>query len=33
MEFSDPGNLQHGKRIERFRTGTGIAERRVGFLD
>ena len=33
MEFSDPANRQGGKRIERYRTADGIAERRVGFLD
>ncbi len=33
MEFSDPANRQGGKRIVRYRTATGIAERRIGFLD
>ena len=31
MEFSDPANRQGGKRIVRYRTATGIAERRIGF--
>ena len=35
MEFSDPANPLPitGMRIERYRTKTGIAERRIGFLD
>ena len=33
MEFSDPANRQGGKRIVRYRTADGIAERRIGFLD
>lgn len=33
IEFADPGNPQTGKRVERYRTKDGIAERRVGFLD
>jgi hypothetical protein len=33
MEFSDPANRQSGKRIDRYRTADGIAERRIGFLD
>lgn len=33
MEFSDPANLRLAKHIHRYRTATGIAERRVGFLD
>ena len=33
VEFQDPEVSRHGKRVERLRTTTGIAERRVGFLD
>jgi hypothetical protein len=33
IEFADPTNLQIGKHIARYRTATGIAERRIGFLD
>lgn len=33
MEFRDPAVPWHGMRVERLRTTTGIAERRVGFLD
>src|ERR1700722_3425456 len=33
MEFSDPANRQSGKRVVRYRTADGIAERRIGFLD
>ncbi len=31
MEFSDPANRHGGKRIDRYRTVDGIAERRIGF--
>ena len=33
LEFRDPEVPQHGLRVERIRTRTGIVERRVGFLD
>ena len=33
LEFQDPAVPWHGMRVERIRTTTGIAERRVGFLD
>ena len=33
LEFRDPEVPQHGLRVERIRTTTGIAERRIGFLD
>jgi len=33
IEFSDPANLQGGKRVDRIRTAHGISERRIGFLD
>ncbi len=33
LEFRDPAVPWHGIRVERLRTTTGIAERRVGFLD
>jgi hypothetical protein len=32
VEFRHPGNRWGGKRIERYRTADGIAERRIGFL-
>jgi len=31
VEFSDPSNRQGGKRVERYRTLNGVAERKVGF--
>jgi hypothetical protein len=33
IEFSDPANRRGGKRIDRYRTVDGVAERRIGFLD
>ncbi|MCW3474314.1 imm11 family protein [Limobrevibacterium gyesilva] len=33
MEFDAVDNMQSGKRVERYRTADGIAERRVGYLD
>ncbi len=33
MTFRDPITPIHGMRVDRYRTTTGIAERRVGFLD
>lgn len=33
VEFSDPANRQGGKRVERYRTLDGFAERKVGFLN
>lgn len=33
LEFQDPAVPWHEMRVERIRTTTGIAERRVGFLD
>ncbi len=33
VEFSDPANRQGGKRVERYRTPDGFAERKVGFLN
>jgi hypothetical protein len=33
MEFFDPANRYSGKRVVRYRTADGIAERRIGFLD
>jgi hypothetical protein len=33
LEFAHPDNLWSGKRVERYRTADGIAERSVGFLD
>jgi hypothetical protein len=33
VEFSDPANRQTGKRVERYRTLHGSAERKVGFLN
>ncbi len=32
MEFAHPDNIQFGTRIVRYRTATGIAERKVDFL-
>ncbi|MCW3474315.1 imm11 family protein [Limobrevibacterium gyesilva] len=32
MEFKAADNMQSGKRVERYRTADGIAERRIGYL-